>query len=216
MQRHQVGVMGKLLNFFRGSETPRLPDIPAPPPVAAAAAAETRSSAPAPQAVSPVRRVVDDRARALDLTSHPLVPEVYDGEEVVARGYVFGGHKPGWTPKTAVLLEVRGVTFGDRLEVLQAPCLAPLSEVRLRREPENPRDDRAIAVDTIDGRHVGYLPAEFSAGVAPLFDRGYKAAAIVAVEWRRKDGGQRCGLRLLLAAGVERIDYRVVTPDVYD
>jgi hypothetical protein len=204
--------MGKVLDFFRRAQPPAV----AHPPEAGNLSADRPLEGPAPRPPARVRSVDDNRGASLDLTAHPLVRDTYEGEEVSAAGYVFAGHQPGWTPKQAVILEVRGVTFGDRVDVLQMPCLAPLSEVRLRREPDNSRDPRAIAVDTADGQHVGYLPAEFSAGVAPLLDRGHKAAAIVTVEWRRNDDGSRCGLRLLVAAGVERIEYRVISPDVYD
>lgn len=50
------------------------------------------------------------------------------------------------------------------------------SIVILRREPENPYDRNAVAVDTLGGQ-IGYLSKENAAEVAPIMDSGKKVHA---------------------------------------
>ncbi len=52
----------------------------------------------------------------------------------------------------------------------QALRLLPGQPLRLRREPDNPRDHQAIRVDTLDGQAVGYLDADTASYLAILLD----------------------------------------------
>jgi len=56
--------------------------------------------------------------------------------------------------------------------------------VALRRDLENPHDLNTVAVDSLDERTLGYLPADVTAWVAPLLDSGRIAfdGRIYAVE----------------------------------
>jgi hypothetical protein len=48
----------------------------------------------------------------------------------------------------------------------------PGDPVTLRREPENPVDPHAIAVDTADGLQIGYVPADRAPYVGMQMNRG--------------------------------------------
>ncbi|MFB6262126.1 MAG: HIRAN domain-containing protein [Bradymonadaceae bacterium] len=81
----------------------------------------------------------------------------------------------GW----ALLLEtyvagVRYYDFADAGEPLDAGA-----RVELRREPDNPHDRRAIAVDHPDGRMLGYLPRRRNTLPCRLMDAGYELRARV-------------------------------------
>ena len=49
--------------------------------------------------------------------------------------------------------------------------------VALQREPANPHDPRAIAVLTVDGAKLGYVPRADNAALASLMDAGYALQA---------------------------------------
>jgi hypothetical protein len=59
---------------------------------------------------------------------------------------------------------------------------APGDPVTLRREPDNPADPRAIAVFNDRGMQMGYLPAERSARLSAMLDRGRVIAAVFQAE----------------------------------
>jgi hypothetical protein len=50
----------------------------------------------------------------------------------------------------------------------------------LVREPENPYDEYAVALFTLRGQQVGYIPAEISSVIAESLDWGIQAPAYVA------------------------------------
>lgn len=58
--------------------------------------------------------------------------------------------------------------------------LAIDSELRLRREPDNPCDDLAIAVETAAGDRIGYVPKKYNPPYARLMDAGKLLVARVA------------------------------------
>ena len=54
------------------------------------------------------------------------------------------------------------------------------TEVRLRREPDNPVDRWAIEVFAPDGTRMGYLPSQKNQSVARLIDAGKTIRAVIA------------------------------------
>ncbi len=53
------------------------------------------------------------------------------------------------------------------------PCAVAQGQVlRLRREPDNPHDANAIAVDTLGGQQAGYLPRTVACWFAEWLDGG--------------------------------------------
>lgn len=52
----------------------------------------------------------------------------------------------------------------------------PGDPVTLRREPDNPEDENAVAVDSKDGIQMGYLPAERAPYICMRMSRGEVAA----------------------------------------
>jgi hypothetical protein len=91
---------------------------------------------------------------------------------------------------------VAGVSFENRDGSLRQTYVRQVKKgdgLTLRREPENPFDPHAMAVDWTDAegmpRQLGYVPRALAFVLAPLVDMGVKLQARVA----RKGGG---GLRL--------------------
>jgi len=54
----------------------------------------------------------------------------------------------------------------------------PGDPIELRREPKNPKDERAVAVYSPQGVQMGYLSAERAAWIAPMLDRGRVIKAV--------------------------------------
>ena len=84
-------------------------------------------------------------------------------------------------------------------EALAAQDLTPGKRLILRRDPENPHDPNAIAVDAPSGDQVGWVPRELAEELAPEVDRGGPLSAIVLREQRRSPRDPRHGLTMLLA-----------------
>jgi hypothetical protein len=93
------------------------------------------------------------------------------------------------------VMNVAGARFHD--EALQSDSAAPGRPLVLRPEPENEHDPNAIAVDTEDGAHLGYVPRELAAEVGP----GWSAMSLR--ESRASPRDPRTGLTMLLAAAPE-------------
>lgn len=77
------------------------------------------------------------------------------------------------------------------------PHLREGQPLTLIREPDNPRDPRAVRVDW-RGRKLGYLPRVENAAVSQLLDRGERIAARIARLRETPDPWARIGLVLEL------------------
>ena len=99
-------------------------------------------------------------------------------------------------------LRVFGVAGAARhhADALASDAAAPGRPLRLRRDPANPHDPNAIAVDTDDGAQLGWVPRELAAELAPEIDAGRPHAAVSLREQRRSPRDPRHGLTMLLAA----------------
>lgn len=99
-------------------------------------------------------------------------------------------------------LRVAGVAGAARHhpEALASDELAPGGRLELRRDPANPHDPNAIAVNVPgDGRQVGWVPREMAAEIAPELDAGRAWSAVVLRELRPSPREPRHGLTMLLA-----------------
>jgi HIRAN domain len=107
-------------------------------------------------------------------------------------------------------LHVAGVAGAARHhgDALQSDDVAPGRRLVLRRDPENPHDANAIAVDSAAGAQVGWVPRELAAELAPDLDAGRPWAAISLREQRASPRDPRSGLTMLLAAA-QAIELRV-------
>jgi hypothetical protein len=83
-------------------------------------------------------------------------------------------------------------------EALAADALAPGSPLALVREPDNPHDANAIAVHA-GGAHVGFVPRELAAEIAPALDAGERWSAVVLREQSASPRDPRTGVTMLLA-----------------
>ena len=98
-------------------------------------------------------------------------------------------------------LLVTGVAGAGRHhgEELQSEAASPGRPLVLRRDPANEADPNAVAVDTVDGEQVGWVPRELAAGLAPQLDGGERWSAVVLREQRASPRDLRSGLTMLLA-----------------
>ncbi len=67
-------------------------------------------------------------------------------------------------------------------DVLQTDGGQPGAGLTLRRDPGNEHDANAIAVHTVDGGQLGWVPRELAADLAPRLDAGEEWTAIVLRE----------------------------------
>lgn len=70
---------------------------------------------------------------------------------------------------------------GERFSDASIP-LAPETELRLLREPDNPKDPSATLVTTTDGARLGWVPRQYSQLIANLLDTGHTLRALVERE----------------------------------
>jgi hypothetical protein len=101
------------------------------------------------------------------------------------------GEAVRWDDPRLRVVKLAGSSY--RMEALQDEAFAPGRRLALVREPDNEHDPNAVAVWDADSRlQAGYVPAE----VAPDVRGDEQALAL----WEfRSEGGQRIGLRVLLA-----------------
>jgi HIRAN domain len=84
-------------------------------------------------------------------------------------------------------------------EALASEDVAPGRPLSLRRDPDNPHDPNAIAVDAAGGEQVGWVPRELAVELAPDLDAGRPWSAVVLREQRPSPRDPRSGLTMLLA-----------------
>lgn len=77
------------------------------------------------------------------------------------------------------------------------PHLREGHPLTLTREPDNPRDPRAVRVDW-QGRKLGYLPRVENTAVSQLLDRGERIGARIARLRETPDSWGRIGVALEL------------------
>lgn len=92
-------------------------------------------------------------------------------------------------------------------EALQAEGAAPGRGLTLRRDPANPHDTNAIAVDTDANEQAGWVPREVAEELAPQLDAGETWSAVVLRETRDSPRHPRNSLTMLLALA-EAIELR--------
>ena len=74
---------------------------------------------------------------------------------------------------------INGSRYVENIEQL-ARALREGDSVRLVLEPENPYDERAIRVDTMDGDKLGYIPRRANEILFNLMNAGKHVYAVVA------------------------------------
>jgi HIRAN domain len=101
-------------------------------------------------------------------------------------------------------LRVAGVAGAGRhhSEALDRDAVAPGKPLTLRRDPDNPHDPNAIAVDA-EGEQVGWVPREIAEELALELDSGRPWSAVVLREQRPSPRDPRTGLTMLLAPAAE-------------
>jgi len=128
-----------------------------------------------------------------------------EGGEVWVAGYTpvdaSGRYLARDAPELVALgLRIAGVA-GARAhhsEALDSPDVEPGRPLALRRDPHNPHDPNAIAVEA-GGAQVGWVPRELAVELAPELDAGRPWTALVLREQRRSPRDPRTGLTMLLA-----------------
>ncbi len=126
-----------------------------------------------------------------------------DGSVVWLSGYTPVDDSGAYLARDAPELTERGIRVvgvaGARFheEALQSDGAAPGSRLVLRPEPDNPHDLNAIAVDTEDGTHLGFVPRELAVEVSGEW------SAVALRESRASPRDPRTGLTMLLAPAPE-------------
>jgi hypothetical protein len=82
-------------------------------------------------------------------------------------------------------------------EALQA--VEPGQPLTLRRDQGNEHDANAIAVDSLAGAQVGWVPRDLALDLAPQLDAGEPWSALVLREQRASPRDPRTGITMLLA-----------------
>ena len=133
-----------------------------------------------------------------------------DGGIVWVAGYALVDADGRFLGRDAPQLRERGLLMcgvaGARQhhgEVLATSELAPGRPLVLRRDPANPHDANAIAVDTPSGAQAGWVPREVAEELAPPLDAGEPWSAVVLREYRASPRDPRTAVTMLLAPGVE-------------
>jgi hypothetical protein len=130
-----------------------------------------------------------------------------DGGEVWIAGYhlvepgsgrFLARDAPALTERGARVVGVAGAA-AHHAETLAAEAAAPGRPLALRRDPGNPHDPNAIAVDLPGGEQLGWVPREVAAEIAGELDRGAAWSAVVLRERRGSPRLPRTGLTMLLA-----------------
>ena len=85
-------------------------------------------------------------------------------------------------------------------DALAGDAAAPGRPLALRRDPANPHDANAIAVDGADGVQLGWVPRELAEELAPELDAAQPWSAVVLREQRASPRDPRTGITMLLAA----------------
>ena len=98
-------------------------------------------------------------------------------------------------------LRVTGVAGAARHHdaALQSAAAAPGTGLVLRRDAANEFDPNAIAVDTVEGEQLGWVPRELAADLAGELDAGRPWSALVLREQRASPRDPRTGVTMLLA-----------------
>jgi hypothetical protein len=130
-----------------------------------------------------------------------------DGGQVWLSGYQLVDPVSGaYLARDAPLLLERGLhvsgVAGARhhAEALEQGDAAPGRPLTLARERDNPHDPNAIAVHA-GGQHIGFVPRELAAELAPQLDAGNPWSAVVLREQRASPRDPRSGVTMLLAPG---------------
>jgi HIRAN domain len=139
-----------------------------------------------------------------------------DGGQVWLAGYQLVDPESGaYLGRDAPLLAERELRVSGvagtqfRPGALESDALAPGRPLALRREPQNEHDPSAIAVDAA-GEHVGFVPRELAAELAPDLDAGRPWTAVVLREQRPSPRDPRSGVTMLLSP--EPVELRVRPP----
>jgi hypothetical protein len=139
----------------------------------------------------------------VELTERYWYPD--DGGQVWLTGYQLVDPETGsFLARDAPQLAERGLHVAGvagaqfREAALAAAELTPGDPLELRREPDNPHDPHAIAVDG-GGQHLGFVPRELAEEIAPGLDAGEPWSAVVLREQRASPRDPRTGVTMLLA-----------------
>jgi HIRAN domain len=96
-------------------------------------------------------------------------------------------------------------------EALASEEASPGRPLELRRDPDNPYDPNAVAVNVAGGgERLGFVPRELAAELAPELDKGTAWSALCLREQRRSPREPRTGLTMLLGRS-EAIELRQVS-----
>ncbi len=103
------------------------------------------------------------------------------------------------TPKRKVVLletTVAGFQYHDGMRPKIARTLKSGTPLKLEREPQNPYDENAIAIYTLTGHHVGYIPRSLNEVPARIADQKIPLEAEVMEFHPERDPWERLVIRI--------------------
>jgi cold shock CspA family protein len=110
---------------------------------------------------------------------------------------------------------VVGVMYENRQSVIWK--LSEGEQVRLCREPDNPRDKNAIRVERLAGEQIGYISREEAAIFAPAFDKqGRPVTAVVTAVLRGYSSNSTLGVCIRFSVPDSSANSRLSIPDFRD
>ncbi len=74
---------------------------------------------------------------------------------------------------------VAGIQYYSGLFLVNAGIIREGQRLLLRREPDNPYDEKAIEVFTEGGEKVGYIPRDRNEVISSIMDQGIPVHAVV-------------------------------------
>lgn len=107
-------------------------------------------------------------------------------------------HKKIPSKKKIVLLEtyVAGFQYHEGMQRKVAKTLKPGVPLKLVQEPQNPYDENAIAVYTLQGHHLGYIPRTRNEIPTRIANQGIPLEAKVVQFHPRNDPWERLLIRV--------------------
>jgi hypothetical protein len=128
-----------------------------------------------------------------------------DGGQVWLAGYTLVDATGRYLARDAPEVAARGLHVATvagagrhHAEALAAAPADPGAALELRRDPANEHDPNAIQV-WAGNLHIGWVPREIAAAVAPSLDAGDPWSAVVLREQRASPRDPRTGATMLLA-----------------
>lgn len=83
----------------------------------------------------------------------------------------------------SIVFEVKGTFYRSKKNILRAEELTVGESVLLIKEPNNEHDHTAVKVCTLDGHHIGYVPAYLSSEITDIMSTDEVLAKVQSIHY---------------------------------